>query len=167
MPTNRELMAKALKVAARKEVLILCTHNSARSIMAEFLVNKELEKSWYAMSAGTNPTSVKPEVFKVMQEIGISLEGAQSKPVDQFIRRKDLDLVITVCEEAREQCPTFYHPVERVHVDIEDPENFEGQGLSDEEKLQVYRRTRDEIQHQVLGELRKRYRASDKEDGSL
>ncbi len=137
-----------------KNVLILCTGNSARSVMAEYLINSELRDSWHAFSAGVNPSRINPHSVTVMAELGISLDGARSKSVDEFIDREDLDLVVTVCDHARETCPVFYKPVEQVHVGFEDPAPFSDEG--DEIALAKFREVRDQIREQLLPFLHER-----------
>jgi len=90
-----------------KKVLILCTGNSCRSIMAEGLVNHYLGEKWKAFSAGVSPSQVNPIAIKVIQELGIDTSEFRSKSVAEFLSRDDLDLVITVCDNARETCPIF------------------------------------------------------------
>ncbi len=131
-----------------KNVLILCTGNSARSIMAEYLINHELRDSWHAFSAGVNPSRVNAYAEAVMAELGISLDDARSKSVEEFIERDDLDLVITVCDHARETCPVFTKPVEQVHVGFEDPAPFSDQG--EEIALGKFREVRDQIKETLL-----------------
>lgn len=104
-----------------KKVLVLCTGNSCRSIMAEALINHYLGDRWQAFSAGTDPSAVNPLTRKVLEELGIDTSGLRSKSVAEFLARDDLDLVITVCDHARESCPVFPRPVARIHIGIEDP----------------------------------------------
>jgi arsenate reductase (thioredoxin) len=137
-----------------KKVLILCTGNSARSIMAEYMVNHELSTTWHAYSAGVNPSVVNPFAVKAMAELGISLEGARSKSVNEFLEREDIDLVITVCDHARETCPVFYKPVKQVHLGFEDPAPFSDQ--SEGIALAKFREVRDNIQGLLLTYLRER-----------
>ncbi len=137
-----------------KKVLILCTGNSARSIMAEYLVNTELGDHWQAFSAGVDPSKVNPYAVKAMAELGISLDGARSKSVDEFLQRDDLDLVITVCDHARETCPVFMQPVPQEHVGFEDPAPFSDMG--DEVALAKFREVRDRIRNELIPFLRER-----------
>ncbi len=124
-------------------VLFICTHNSARSQMAEAFVNA-LSKEWKAESAGTEPSEVNPYAIRVMEEIGISMEGHRSKSIEEF-RGREFDLVVTVCDHARETCPFF--PGKRyLHKGFEDPSQIEG---SEEEILEGFRRIRDEIREWV------------------
>jgi arsenate reductase (thioredoxin) len=93
-------------------------------------------------SAGVKPGSVRPEAIQAMREIGIDISGRRSKSVDEFIGQ-EFDTVITVCDNAKETCPVFPGKTERVHRSFEDPP-APGVG-SDEERLSIFRRVRDEI----------------------
>lgn len=125
-----------------KRVLILCTGNSARSQMAEGILRHDGGSAFDVESAGVKPSSVRPEAIQVMREIGIDISGYRSKSVDEFISQ-EFDAVITVCDNAKETCPVFPEKTERVHRSFEDPPP-PGVG-SDEERLSIFRRVRDEI----------------------
>ena len=132
-----------------KQVLILCTGNSARSQMAEAIVNHFLPDQWQAFSAGTQPSGyVHPFALKVLEEIGI-LHTGESKSTDIF-RGKNFDVVITVCDDAAENCPVWLGKGNRVHIGFADPAQTEG---NDIEKLAVFRRVRDEIGSRILDYL--------------
>lgn len=105
----------------KRKVLILCTGNSCRSIIAEGMINHYLGDQWQAFSAGVEPSRVNPYAAKVLEELGIDTSVLRSKSVTEFLSRDDLDLVITVCDHARETCPVFFKPVKQVHLGIEDP----------------------------------------------
>ena len=138
---------------SQRRVLILCTGNSCRSQMAEGLVNRLLEGEWEARSAGTRPAAhVHPLAVRTMAEVGIDISAAQPDTVDRYLDAK-WDLVVTVCDSAKEVCPTFPGPVERLHVSFEDPALAEGE---DEEKMAVFRRVRDEIRRHLLTSIRER-----------
>lgn len=133
----------------KKKVLFLCTGNSCRSHMAEAIVNDRLGDVWDAVSAGTQPSGyVHPKAIQVLSEIGIEHEG-ESKGVDAF-RDADLDLVVTVCGGAKENCPVWLGKGKKIHVGFDDPAEAEG---SDEEILAVFRRVRDEILEQIPAAL--------------
>ncbi len=134
-----------------KKVLIICTGNSARSQMAEAFINHELN-DWTAYSAGVKPKGVNPRVVKVMAEAGIDISAHRSKSVHEFISRDDLDLVITVCDQARETCPVFLKPVKQVHLGFEDPAVFESE--PDEITLPKLREIRDCIRKDILDYLK-------------
>ena len=122
-------------------VLILCTGNSARSQMAEGLLRHDAGDRFDVQSAGTKPSRVRPEAIAVMNELGIDISGQRSKHVDE-VAGTAFDYVLTVCDQAREACPVFPAQTQRLHHDFQDPAAFEG---SEEERLAVFRRVRDEI----------------------
>jgi arsenate reductase len=131
-------------------VLILCTANSARSQMAEGLLRQEAGATCEVFSAGTEPTRVRPEAIAVLREAGIDISGHHSKSVDEFLGQ-DFDYVITVCDNAREACPVFPARTLRIHWSIEDPAAFEG---SEEDRLDAFRRARDELQRRLRAFVR-------------
>jgi arsenate reductase len=122
-------------------VLILCTANSARSQMAEGLLRHDAGGRFDVASAGTRATQVRPEAIAVMQEIGIDITGHRSKSVDEFADQS-FDLVLTVCDSARETCPVYPGHARRRHRAFEDPAAVQG---TDTERLDAFRRVRDEI----------------------
>src|SRR5579872_885425 len=125
----------------KRRVLILCTGNSARSQMAEGLLRHDAGDRFEVASAGTKPGSVRPEAIAVMHELGINISGQRSKHVDEFAGQ-EMDYVITVCDHARDSCPVFLGPAKKLHYDFEDPAAVVG---SEEERLAVFRRVRDEL----------------------
>jgi len=125
----------------KKKVLFLCTGNSCRSQMAEAIVNAKLGDQWEAVSAGTKPAGyVHPKAIQVLQEIGIQHQG-KSKLADEY-RSLPLDLVVTVCDSAAEECPLWLGQGKRVHHSFDDPAKASG---SEEQVLEAFRRVRDEI----------------------
>jgi arsenate reductase (thioredoxin) len=131
----------------KTKVLFLCTGNSCRSQMAEGLVNHYLGDEWQAYSAGTNPAGyVHSLAVRVMSELGIDLSRQRSKLVDEF-RDKQFDVVVTVCDDAAENCPLWLGQGRKVHIGFEDPAQATG---SDEERLAVFRRVRDEIRQELF-----------------
>ena len=128
-----------------KRVLILCTGNSARSQMAEGLFRHEGGDRYEVFSAGTRPSLVRPEAIAVLAEIGIDISGQRSKSVDEFAAQP-LDLVITVCDNAKEACPMFPGRTRRLHWPFEDPAGIEG---SEDERKAAFRRVRDQIRHRI------------------
>jgi arsenate reductase len=133
-----------------KKVLILCTGNSCRSQMAEGLWNKLGRGEWQAVSAGSNPAGyVHPLAIDVMHDVGVDLDGAVSKHLDQF-QGELFDLVVTVCDNARESCPAFPAAVQTLHWPFEDPAHFAG---SDGERRAGFARVRDEIAAKIGGYL--------------
>jgi arsenate reductase len=125
----------------KKRVLILCTGNSARSQMAEGLLRHDAGAHFDVDSAGTKPGSVRPEAIAVMREMGIDISEHRSKHVDEF-EGQTFDYVITVCDDAREACPVFLGAARRLHHSFEDPAAVGG---SEEQRLTVFRRVRDEL----------------------
>jgi arsenate reductase len=100
----------------KKRVLFLCTGNSARSQMAEGLVNHDLGDEWQALSAGIEPAgTVHPLAVRAMAELGIDISRQRSKPVDEF-RGREFDLVVTVCDDAAENCPVWLGRGQKVHL---------------------------------------------------
>jgi arsenate reductase len=128
----------------KKKVLFLCTHNSARSQIAEGFLNTLHGDKYEAYSAGVTPTRINPFVVKAMGEIGIDISRNRSKSIEEF-RGKNFNYVVTVCDNARETCPFF--PGEKIiHKAFEDPSQFKG---SEEEILKSVRRVREEIREWV------------------
>ncbi len=130
----------------KTRVLFLCTHNSARSQMAEGLLRHIGGDKFEVESAGTEKTQVQPLAMEAMQEIGVDISRHTSKTLDQF-RSQAWDYVITVCARANESCPTFPGDTKRIHWGFDDPSAAAG---SHDEKVRVYRRVRDEL----VGRLR-------------
>jgi arsenate reductase len=133
------------KESGLKKVLFICTHNSARSHMAEGLVNALYAHRYRAFSAGTDPSSLNPYAVRVMQEIGIDISDHRSKSVDEFMDQ-DLDYMVTVCDQAKESCPFFSGGRMPMHKGFQDPASVAG---TEPEKLQVFRRVRDEMRDWV------------------
>jgi arsenate reductase len=124
-----------------QRALILCTGNSARSQMAEGLLRHLAGDRLAVFSAGTHPTSVRPEAIAVMREAGVDISGHRSKHVDEFAGQP-FDYVITVCDNAKESCPVFPATTGRIHWSFEDPAAVKG---PEEVRLTAFRRIRDEI----------------------
>lgn len=125
----------------KPRILVLCTGNSARSQMAEGLFRQALGEGFDVFSAGTKPSSVRPEAITVMGELGVDLSGHRSKSVDEFVGQ-EFRYVVTVCDNAKESCPVFPARTERVHWSFEDPAAVTG---SEEARLAAFRRIRDQI----------------------
>jgi arsenate reductase (thioredoxin) len=125
----------------KKKVLFICTHNSARSQMAEGLLNHLYESGYEAYSAGTRPSIVNPFAIKAMAEIGIDIAGHRSKSINEFKDMK-FDYVITVCNNAKENCPFFPGAQESRHKGFDDPSGSDG---AEENISKCFRRVRDEI----------------------
>ena len=132
-------------MTSSKSVLFLCTGNSARSQMAEGLLRHLGGDHFEVFSAGTEPSSVNPLAIAAMQEIGIDISGHRSKSVDEFTGQ-EFSYVITVCDNANEQCPIFPGNTERIHWSFIDPAAAEGDEAA---RLAVFRRVRNEIQQRL------------------
>ncbi len=130
----------------KAKVLFLCTGNSARSQMAEAFLRKYAGDEFEVYSAGIRPIGIAPCTIRVMEEIGINLEGHASKNVDEYIGKIDFAYLITVCANAENQCPIFPGSGKRIHWDLEDPAAQKG---TEEEKLQKFREVRDQIDKRI------------------
>jgi arsenate reductase len=128
-----------------QRVLILCTHNSARSQMAEGLLRHMAADRFEVESAGTVETRVDPFAIAAMKELGIDISSHTSKTLDRFLDQR-WDCVITVCDNANESCPFFPGAASRLHWSFEDPSAAKG---SDDEKLAAFRRIRDQIRERL------------------
>ncbi len=128
-------------------ILILCTGNSCRSQMAEAFL-KSFDPALEVSSAGTQPARrVHPLAVRVMKEVGIDLDGALPKHVEEFLP-KSFDYVVTVCDNAKETCPVFVGKVQRrLHIGFDDPAEARG---TEDEVLAVFRSVRDEIKQEFL-----------------
>lgn len=126
---------------AKKKVLFLCTHNSARSQMAEGLLNRFHGDRFEAYSAGTEPTQVNPYAVEVMSEIGIDISKKKSKNISVFIGQ-EFDYVVTVCDKAAASCPFFPGGKEYINKSLPDPSKFAG---NRDDILASFRRLRDDI----------------------
>ena len=127
-------------------VLFLCTHNSCRSQLAEALMNHYAGDEIRASSAGTKPAFVHPLAVKVLQELGIDTAPLRSKGLEEF-GRQEFDYAITLCADAEQACPVFFGKTKRVHIGFENPTKYGG---SEEERLAVFRRLRDEIRERLM-----------------
>ena len=131
----------------RKRVLILCTGNSARSQMAEGLLRHDGGGDDYfeVFSAGTRPGSVRAEAIEAMREVGIDISAHRSKSVDEFAGQ-EFDYVITVCDNANENCPVFPGRTRRIHWSFDDPAAVNGDNAT---RLAEFRRVRDLIRERL------------------
>ena len=132
-------------MSEKKRVLILCTGNSARSQMAEGLLRHDAGNVFDVYSAGVEPTLVRPEAVEAMNDIGIDISNHRSKSVDEFAGQ-EFDYVITVCDNANQQCPVFPGKTRRIHWSFEDPAAARGDA---DAKRAVFRRVRDEMRDQL------------------
>lgn len=122
-------------------ILVLCTGNSARSQIAEGLLRHNGGIRYQVFSAGTHPSVVNPHAIETMREVGIDISHQHSKSVDEFVG-EEFDFIITVCDNANENCPIFPGQAKRIHWSFDDPAIAEG---TREARLSVFRRLRDEI----------------------
>jgi arsenate reductase (thioredoxin) len=132
-----------------QRVLFLCTHNSARSQMAEGLLRAFGGDRFAVFSAGTEATFVRPDAIAVMDELGIDISGQESKTLDRYLHEQ-FDQVITVCDDANESCPVFLGARSRLHWSFPDPSKATG---SAEERRQVYRDVRDALRERIANDL--------------
>jgi arsenate reductase len=134
---------------ARRRVLFVCTHNSARSQMAEGLLRALGGDGFEAFSAGTVATSVRREAVAAMRELGIDIAHQTSKPLERYAGEA-WDLVITVCDEAREGCPVIPGARRSLHWSIDDPAGVDG---DEGRRLAAFRAARDELARRIREEL--------------
>jgi arsenate reductase len=132
-------------MSERKRALILCTHNSSRSQMAEALLRNIAGHRFDVFSAGTVATRVHPLAIEAMREIGIDISGHRSKTLDEF-RGQSFDYILTVCDSANESCPIFPGRAERIHWSFDDPSAAQGDEAA---RLAVFRRVREEIRKRL------------------
>ena len=133
----------------KTRVLFLCTHNSARSQMAEGLLRHLGGDRFEVVSAGTEATHVRPLAIRAMDEVGVDISEQESETLRRYLR-EPFDYVITVCDEANEACPFFPGASERLHWSFPDPSKAQG---SEAERLEVFRRVRDDIEDRIRREL--------------
>ncbi len=144
----------------KKQVLFLCSGNSARSQMAEGLVNHLPGSRWEARSAGTSPaSSIHPLAVEAMAELGIDISGKHPKSVEQ-LRNETFDVVVTLCDDAAKNCPLWIGPGRVVHLAFPDPAGAQGELDS---RLELFRQVRDDIRDKVLTRLQQ-LDDEDKED---
>ncbi len=133
----------------KKSILVLCTGNSARSQMAEGILRDLFGDRFEVYSAGTHPSIVLPWAIEALAEIGIDISHHRSKSVDEFAGR-DMDYVLTVCDNARQNCPYFPAKTRLIHHAFEDPAFVPG---DDEARLAAFRRVRDQIREYAATDL--------------
>jgi arsenate reductase len=135
----------------KPRILFLCTGNSCRSHMAEGWLRHLAGDRFEALSAGSKPAGyVHPLAVQAMAEVGVDISRHRSKSIEEFAGQP-LDVLITVCDHARESCPTFAGAKKMLHWSFEDPARAAG---NDEEKMAVFRRVRDEIRQRIADWLR-------------
>ena len=129
----------------KKKILFICTHNSARSQMAEGIIKALYSDRYDAYSAGTTPTDVNPHAVKVMAEIGIDISTHIAKSVEEF-HGKEFDYVITVCDRAKESCPFFPGAKKYIHKAFDNPADFTD---TEDEILASFRSLRDKVKEWI------------------
>ena len=142
-----------LIILNKTKIIFLCTHNSARSQMAEAFLKKYAGDYFDVYSAGFDPKPIHPYTIKVMQEIGYDLSKQQPKELWQLIQKEYFGIAITVCKKSEEDCPTIPGTSTRLYWNIDDPAALEG---TDEEKLAKFREVRDQINEDVKSFLKDR-----------
>jgi arsenate reductase len=133
-----------------QRVIFVCTHNSARSQMAEGMLRAWGGDRFEVFSAGTEATRVRPEAIAVMTEIGIDIRAQASKALQPFLG-EPFDWLVTVCDQARESCPTIPGVRKQAHWSIDDPSDVEG---DEEARLRAFREARDELGDQIHAFIR-------------
>ena len=128
-----------------QRVIFVCTHNSARSQMAEGMLRAWGSGRFDAFSAGNEATHVRPEAIAVMDEIGIDISGHTSKTLAPFMG-ESFNWLITVCNRAREACPTLPGVAQQAHWSIDDPTTVEGDA---EAQVAAFRAARDLLRDRV------------------
>ena len=147
-------MGVTRETSEKTRVLFLCTHNSARSQMAEGWLRHVAGGCCEVHSAGTEATQVRPLAIRAMAEVGVDISGQESKTLDRYLGQR-WEAVITVCDQANEACPFFPGVAQRLHWSFPDPSRASG---PEEEQLAVYRQVRDAIRTRVDGFVREQLR---------
>ncbi len=125
----------------RKRILFICSHNAARSQMAEGYLRTRYNDRFEAYSAGTQVSTISPYAIRVMQEIGVDISGQRSKALKEFAG-VEMDIAVIVCDAAKSACPFFPWSKETIHASFRNPKEFSG---SDDEIIAGFREVRDEI----------------------
>lgn len=128
-----------------ERVLFICTHNSARSQMAEGMLREWGRGQFEAFSAGLEAGGVRPEAVRVMAEIGIDIRGHESKTIERFFNQP-FSWVITVCDSARQNCPVFPGVDKAAHWAVDDPSEETG---AEEARLEAFRHARDDLRNRI------------------
>jgi arsenate reductase (thioredoxin) len=137
-------------MAEAVRVIFVCTHNSARSQMAEGMLRAWGGDEFEVFSAGTEATRVRPEAIAVMAEVGIDIGSQTSKTLEAFLGQS-FDWLITVCDQAREACPTIPGVRQQAHWSIDDPSDLQGDKAA---RLRAFRKARDELGDRVRAFMR-------------
>ena len=132
---------------SKKRVLFLCTHNSARSQMAEGMLGHLAGERFEPFSAGTEATHVRPEAIEAMREAGVDISGQRSETLDRYLG-EPFDYVVTVCDDANEACPVFPGAKRRLHWSLPDPSAVTGDG-----RMDAFRTAREKIRSHIRSGL--------------
>lgn len=132
------------------KILFLRIENRARSQMAEAFLRKYAGDQFEVYSAGLDPSPIHPYVYQVMEEVGMDLEGQHPKGVDDFLNKMYFGILITVCDDAAENCPVWLGGGRKEHLGFPDPAAAKG---SEEERLEVFRKARDGLREEALSYL--------------
>jgi len=142
-------------------VLFLCTHNSARSQIAEALLQHHGGLDFDVVSAGTEASAVNPYAVRALADAGIDWSHAESKTIDRFLDQR-FDYVITVCDRAKESCPVFPGSVNTLHWGLDDPSEVSG---TDDDKLAAFRRTEMAVSARLRPFIESALRSADRASG--
>ena len=132
----------------KQRVLFLCTHNAARSQMAEAFLRKHGGERFDVASAGLEPTAIHPLILRAMNEVGVDISAQRAKGLDDFLGKATIQIAIIVCEQAQQNCPHIYpFATQRLYWPFEDPAACNG---TEAEQLQKFRDVRDQIEARIL-----------------
>ena len=137
----------------KEKIIFICTGNACRSQIAEGIMRQLAGDKFDVFSAGSHPSLVHPMSIKVMKEIGINITSHTSDPISNFLS-KNINIVVTVCDNADKVCPVFPGKVERIHWSIKDP--FKGWG-SDPDDLVNFRKTREDLTARIKNLIKSRF----------
>ena len=137
----------------KEKIIFICTGNACRSQIAEGVMRKLAGDKFDVFSAGSHPSLVHPMSIKVMKEIGIDITAHTSDPISKFLS-KNINIVVTVCDNADKVCPVFPGKVERIHWSITDP--FKGWN-SHPDDLVNFRKTREDLTARIKNLIKSRF----------
>ena len=137
----------------KEKIIFICTGNACRSQIAEGIMRQLAGDKFDVFSAGSHPSLVHPMSIKVMKEIGINITSHTSDPISNFLS-KNINIVVTVCDNADKVCPVFPGKVERIHWSIKDP--FKGWD-SDPDDLVNFRKTREDLTARIKNLIKSRF----------
>ena len=136
----------------KPRILFLCTHNAARSQMAEALLRKHGGDRFDVVSAGVEPTEIHPLTVRVLDEIGLDVSGQHAKGIESFLGKGSFKFAIIVCERAQKNCPNIYpFALQKLYWPFDDPAEAQG---TEVEQLHAFREVRDQIENKILDWLK-------------